>query len=206
GSLGGNTHAGGKDIFLVKISTIPEPSPFSLDIKPGSWPNSVNPKSKGVLPVAVPGTETFDVTEIDPSTVMLSIEGDDDTLSPLRWAYEDVATPFVGELGEGHDLDGDGFDDLTLKFNMQELVEAFGLGDLTDEMVAFTIYGELTDGTAFEGIDWIRMPGNGNGNALQWQSLSGQPAMSVTAVPEPTTLALLCMGVVGFLLHVRRGR
>jgi hypothetical protein len=90
-----------------------------VDIKPGSCPNPLNKKSKGVLPVAVLGTEDFDVTAIDPETIELTLEGVEGGVSPLRWNYEDVATPFEGELCDCHELEGDGILDLTLKFDTQ---------------------------------------------------------------------------------------
>ena len=40
-----------------------------LDIKPGSYPNSINTKSNGVIPVALLGTDTFDVTTVDVTTL-----------------------------------------------------------------------------------------------------------------------------------------
>ena len=55
-----------------------------IDIKPGSFPNSINLKSKGVVPVAVLGSADFDVTTIDPGTVEFA------TASPLRWTLKDV--------------------------------------------------------------------------------------------------------------------
>lgn len=89
-----------------------------VDVKPMSWPNPLNVKDKGVLPVAILGTEDFDVTQIDPATVLL--EG----VAPLRWEFEDVGTP-------GDPLAGpDGFMDLSLKFESQAIVSA--LGDVSD--------------------------------------------------------------------------
>jgi hypothetical protein len=40
-----------------------------LDIKPGSYPNSINTKSNGVISVALLGTDTFDVTTVDVTTL-----------------------------------------------------------------------------------------------------------------------------------------
>ena len=40
-----------------------------LDIKPGSYPNSINTKSKGVIPVALLGTDSFDVTTVNVATL-----------------------------------------------------------------------------------------------------------------------------------------
>jgi len=72
-----------------------------IDIKPGSYPNSINLGSKGVVPVAVLTTEDFDASSVDPSTVEFA------GASPLRWTMEDV--------------DGDGDTDLLFHFKTQEL-------------------------------------------------------------------------------------
>ncbi|MHC4565360.1 MAG: hypothetical protein ACYTE3_06330, partial [Planctomycetota bacterium] len=42
-----------------------------IDIKPGSYPNSINPKARGVIPVAILTADDFDASEVDPSTVAL---------------------------------------------------------------------------------------------------------------------------------------
>lgn len=44
----------------------------ALDIKPGSCPNALNPKSKGKLTVALLGTEDFDVSGVDVTTLALT--------------------------------------------------------------------------------------------------------------------------------------
>jgi hypothetical protein len=46
-----------------------------IDIKPGSDPNSINPGSKGVIPVAILTTEDFDATTVDPETVRFGPAG-----------------------------------------------------------------------------------------------------------------------------------
>ncbi|MHC4981316.1 MAG: hypothetical protein ACYTGT_20225, partial [Planctomycetota bacterium] len=43
--------------------------PANLDIKPGSCPNSFNRKSNGVLPVALVGTDEFNVMDVDLGSV-----------------------------------------------------------------------------------------------------------------------------------------
>ncbi|MHC4306065.1 MAG: hypothetical protein ACYTFF_18495, partial [Planctomycetota bacterium] len=43
----------------------------ALDIKPGSCPNSFNRKSNGVLPVALVGTDEFNVMDVDLGSVLL---------------------------------------------------------------------------------------------------------------------------------------
>jgi hypothetical protein len=119
---------------------------LSVDIKPGSCPNPLNVKSKGVLPVAVLGSELFDVIMIDPATVGLSREGVvGDIVSPLRWTYEDVATPFEGDLCDCHTLGPDGHLDLTLKFDMPELVEKLKLDEVAGETIPLTLTGSLKE-------------------------------------------------------------
>lgn len=94
-----------------------------VDIKPGGCPTPINVGSKGVLPVAVLGTEDFDVTTIDPTSIAL--EG----VTPLRWGMEDVATPHKTnvdecDINDCSEATGDGYVDLTLKFDTQEIYEA----------------------------------------------------------------------------------
>lgn len=127
----------------------------AMDIKPESCPNPLNVNSKGVLPVAILGTEFFDVTLIDPSSIIL--EG----VAPLRWDWEDVATPYdpSGEVEEYMcTTDGsDGYLDLTLKFKTQEVVAA--LGDVSDGYVlVLRLTGNLLEefgGTPILGEDII---------------------------------------------------
>ena len=122
----------------------------NLDIKPTSCPNPFNMGSKGVLPVAILGTEDFDVMTVDPSTILL--EG----VSPIRWAYEDVATP-VGPDADTCDcttLGADGYMDLTLKFDHQAIAAA--LGTVSDrEIRRLTLTGMTIDGIPIEGMDCV---------------------------------------------------
>jgi hypothetical protein len=104
-------------LTLEKVTPIVQYNVF-VDIKPQSCPNPINSVSKGVLPVAILGTEDFDVMSIDPSTVLL--EG----VAPLRYNYSDVATPFEGELCDCHELGPDGWTDMTLKFDKAAIVAA----------------------------------------------------------------------------------
>jgi hypothetical protein len=144
--------------------TVTAALPVAIDIKPMSCPNPLNLNGKGVLAVAVLGIEDFDVTQIDPATVKLSREGVVDgegyrlVVAPLRWAYEDVATPFQGELCDCHDLGGDGLMDLTLKFDTPELVEKLQLTDVAGETIALTLTGNLLeefDGALIRGDDCV---------------------------------------------------
>jgi len=55
-----------------------------IDIKPGSYPNSFNLKSKGVVPVAVLTSDAFDATTVEPDTVVFA------GAEPVKWTSEDV--------------------------------------------------------------------------------------------------------------------
>ncbi len=46
-----------------------------IDIKPGSYPNSINLGSYGLVPVAILSSEEFDATTVDPETVELAGAG-----------------------------------------------------------------------------------------------------------------------------------
>ena len=122
-----------------------------LDIKPGSCTNPLNVRSKGVIPVAVLGTYDFDVSDIDLTSVRLI------DVAPLRSSMEDVATPFepfVGkeDVNDCNDYGPDGFEDLVLKFDTQQIVVE--LRDVEDgEKVVLTLTGVLKDGTVIKGED-----------------------------------------------------
>ena len=77
------------------------PLEVDIDIKPGSYLNSINPKSKGVVSVAVLTTDGFDASDVAPSTVWFA------GAQPVRWTMEDV--------------DSDGDMDLLLHFKTQDL-------------------------------------------------------------------------------------
>lgn len=143
---------------LDNVLVIPEIE-VPVDIKPGSCPNPLNVKAKGVLPAAILGTEDFDVTQIDPASVRLV------GVLPLRWALEDVATPFEGDkddCGDCMEEGPDGYLDLTLKFEMQEIVAA--LGDVEDgDCEVLTLKGETVDGTHIVGKDVVVILKKGKG-------------------------------------------
>jgi len=138
------------------VNVVQPPPAQPLDIKPGSCPNPLSVKEKGVLPVAILGTEFFDVTQVDPASIRL--EG----IAPLRWSLEDVATPYEPYFGKGDAFDcnecgPDGYMDLTIKFKAQEVVAA--LGEVMDgEVLVLHLIGNLKEefgGTRFFGEDVV---------------------------------------------------
>jgi hypothetical protein len=135
-------------------SVVPEPvMPINLDIKPQSCPNPLNVKSRGLLPVAILGSEDFDVSSIDAVSICLA------GVAPIRSSYEDVATP-VSDSNECEcSTEGpDGFLDLTLKFETQRIVEAIGEVDHGDELV-LELTGVLSDETRIGGRDCVLIHG-----------------------------------------------
>jgi hypothetical protein len=109
---------------------ITPPIVATLDIKPGSYPNSINLRNRGVVPVAVLTTEDFDATTIDPDTVEFA------GATPVRWTLEDV--------------DGDGDTDMLFHFNTQDL-------NLNGDSEYGLLIGRTTDGDLFAGIDTVNI-------------------------------------------------
>lgn len=146
-------------LTLEKITPPPPVITVYVDIKPGSWPNPINKDSKGVFCVAICGTEDFDVTTIDPATILITMEGLEVGVPPLRWSYQDVATPYTGEPGGGHDLLGDGYLDLVLHFDTQEAANTLGLCQyLRGETITLIIIGNLYEEhneTPIQGQDYV---------------------------------------------------
>lgn len=107
-----------------------------IDIKPGGFPNSINPSSKGVIPVAILTTDTFDATSVDPLSV---------TFGPNE---------AVESHGQGHieDVGGDGDLDLVLHFRMQNT--GIQCGD-----TSATLTGETFDGQPIRESDSISTAG-----------------------------------------------
>jgi hypothetical protein len=116
------------------ITTQPESTQVMqavIDIKPGSYPNSINLRSKGLVPVAILSTENFDASRVNPDNVQMA------GASPIRWVIEDV--------------DSDGNNDMMLHFRTVELT---GLSDNSTEAV---LTGNTFDGTPFEGSDSVNI-------------------------------------------------
>lgn len=116
--------------------TIIVPCPVDIDIKPGSDPNSINPGKKGVIPVAILSTDTFDATQVDADTVRFGPDG-------AEKIHEDAHL---------EDVDGDGDIDMVLHFETKET--GIAKGDTEAELI-----GETVDGVKFSGVDSIKTPG-----------------------------------------------
>jgi len=115
---------------LLTLQKVAPPPEVQIDIKPGSDPNSINPRSRGVIPVAILTTEDFDAATVDPETVVFA------GASPKHYALEDV--------------DGDGDYDLILHFKTQET-------DIQPGDTEACLIGQTYDGLPIVGCDSVRI-------------------------------------------------
>ena len=127
----------GKGTILKYTPTV---SRVDIDVKPATEPNNVNLKSKGLLPVAILGSSSFDVTAVNPATINIGV---------VQLASRGSAkTPKLAYSLS--DVNSDGYLDLVANFEIQALVNA---GVLTPTTVTLTLKANLYDTTPIEGTD-----------------------------------------------------
>ncbi|MFZ5647433.1 MAG: hypothetical protein ACOY30_07410 [Bacillota bacterium] len=119
---------GSQNVRIKVISSIK----VGIDIKPGSYPNSINLKNKGNVPVAVLSSSTFDATKIDRNSVVFA------GASPLP----------IGASPE--DVNKDGLPDVVLRFATQDL-------NLIENDTQASLSGKTLDGRNFVGSDSVRI-------------------------------------------------
>ena len=123
----------------LALSVVSEliPEPIAIDIKPQSDPNSINPRSKGKIPVAILSTMDFSAPdEVDIDSLMFGASGGEESLSFCNRSPEDV--------------NGDGYDDLVCHFYTQ--MTGFGCEDREGIVRGLTI-----DGIPIEGRDFVKI-------------------------------------------------
>lgn len=106
---------------------------MAVDVRPGNATSPINPTRQGVVPVAILGSESFDVADVDVTTLAFGPDG---------------ATPVHDVGGHLADLNGDGYRDLLSHYPMRETGLAPG-----DETACVT--GTLFDGIPIEGCDSV---------------------------------------------------
>jgi hypothetical protein len=112
------------------------PRQVQLDVKPGGFPNSINPYSRGVVPVAILGSDTFDVADVD----------------VVALAFGPAGAPIAHLNGHLQDTNFDGIIDLMLHFRTQDTGIVCG-----DESATLT--GQTLEGQPIEGSDSIQTVG-----------------------------------------------
>ena len=109
--------------------------------------------------MVVLGTDEFDAAEIDANSIRLA------GVAPLRAVFSDDATAIDASDDSGSDevcnTDmPDGYTDLVLKFDTEEIVAA--LGDVQDgDVVTLELVGSMQDGTELEGEDIVTIIAKG---------------------------------------------
>jgi hypothetical protein len=149
----------GGELTHVHI-TILGPLTVSVDVKPGSCPNPINCKSRGVVPVAIAGDGSFDVHEIDLRSIRLA------GIPPVRFGWEDVTTPYIPDCVEPDEEDcmmagPDGVMDLTLKFSTMMLCRVLR-GAEDGDVILLPLTATLKDGTEIKGADVVRIMKKGH--------------------------------------------
>ena len=111
-----------------------------VDVKPGSDPNSINLCSNGAVPIAILGSDTFDVYDIDTEA--------------LRFAEASVKVVGMKDphsLCSYEDVNDDLFYDLVCHFLTADIAGIDG------QTSTATVNGELLNGTSIEGTDIVNI-------------------------------------------------
>lgn len=143
-------------------------SPVTIDIKTGSDPNSINPRSTEVIPVAVLGSTNFDAIQVDPTKVRFGPNG-------ATLAHNDYID----------DVNNDGFMDAVFHFRTGET------GIVCGDTEA-TLNGEIFDGTPIAGTDTVNTVGcHGTNSSKDDATASDGASMSWTLFLVLGVLGLL---------------
>ena len=127
--------ATGSHGFVASPVSKPVSKPVSIDIKPGDHSNSINPKSKGKIPVAILSTKDFDApNQIDLKSLTFGRTGDEKSLAFCHAKH----------------ANRDGLRDLVCHFYTQQT--GFQCGDTQG-----ILKGKTKDGTPIEGSDSVRI-------------------------------------------------
>jgi hypothetical protein len=138
GDLDGDGLLSDEDLaLLTKLVGILEVIEVDIDVLPGSEENPVNPSRKGVIPVAILGSDAFDVETIDLETLRFGPAG---------------ASPAHATGGHFEDVNEDGVIDLVSHYPMQETGIVAGLEEAC-------VTAATMEGQAVKGCDRIRIIG-----------------------------------------------
>lgn len=157
---------------LLTLERVAPPPPIVIDIKPGSFPNSINPDQKGTTPVAILSTEEFIAPElVDPSTLTFGRIGDE---ASLAYRGKNKAKPQCS----AEDVNGDGLPDLVAHF-------VTALAGFEDGDEFGYLKGVLYDGTEFMACDSVRIvpPSSGPKEVSESRLLSEN--LEIQVAPNP---------------------
>ncbi|MBW1845167.1 MAG: hypothetical protein JRJ05_12555 [Deltaproteobacteria bacterium] len=117
--------------------------PVVIDVKPRSDRNRINALSRGSIRVAILGSSSFDVEDVDVTTLEFGPNG----IEPKH----ELTAP-EAFLHHMRDVDRDGYPDLMMHYRIQDV--GFSIED-----TEVCLSGRLVDGTGFEGCDSVWMFG-----------------------------------------------
>jgi transcriptional regulator with XRE-family HTH domain len=127
-----------------------------LDIRPSVCPNSFNPTSRGLLPIAILGGAGFDPAGLDPSTIRLN------GVPPSRVSEttEDLGTSRAEPSADCHcpSTALDGRPDRRIWFDTAALAATLPSPAASGDVV-LALTGAMTDGTRIHGGDCVRLVG-----------------------------------------------
>lgn len=123
--------------FMIRVIVKPAPIDVTIDIKPGSYPNSINLSSAGVISAAILSSGTFDATQVNPEACFLA------------GAAVRIAGKSANYLAHEEDVNEDGLMDIVCQFEND-------LTAITGDSIA-VLEGETYDGTPIRGEDDLRI-------------------------------------------------
>ena len=121
---------------LLTSVLLAQPVHVTIDIKPGNTPTTIEPNSRGVLPVAILTTAQFDATTIDPETVRIGPTGTEADV--FRSMQEDV--------------NHDGRTDLLVLVRVQDM-------KANCDTTIIRLTGKTTGGVSIEGSEKVTTDG-----------------------------------------------
>ncbi len=132
------TSTGLNDIFISKLEASSNQAiQVTIDIKPGSQSNPINPKSTGTTPVAILSTKDFNAPlKINKASLTFGRTGAEVSLSSCD--------------KKGQDVNGDGLLDLICHFKTK--LTGFQVGDIMG-----ILKGQTLDGVSIEGRDSVKI-------------------------------------------------
>ena len=114
--------------------------PVIVDIKPGSYPNSINLGSGGTVPVAILSTATFDARTVDPPTITVAS-------APVRLKGQGTSMSSI------EDVNADGLPDLVVHVTTSAL-------QLAETETTALVEGKTYSGQRIRGTDTVRVVAN----------------------------------------------